>query len=200
MGREAEATVSWKGDTGWSRLHLDSTTLTLRGDVRGRIPRADIASVAAVDDDLLLSTPEGRLCASLGAAEAARWAAALLKAPPSLADKLGVAVDRPLYLFGRTDDPDLIEAVSGAAVPTPGLATQIVAVIETQDDLTGTLALSSRNPGLPVWCVYPKGPAARPGDAAIRAAFRASGLIDTKSCAVSERLTATRYAARQAAR
>ncbi|MFM2357214.1 MAG: hypothetical protein RLZZ528_2950, partial [Pseudomonadota bacterium] len=62
MGREAEATVSWKGDTGWSRLHLDSTALTLRGEVRGRILRTEIASVSAIDDDLLLATPEGRLC------------------------------------------------------------------------------------------------------------------------------------------
>ncbi|MFM2356335.1 MAG: hypothetical protein RLZZ528_2071, partial [Pseudomonadota bacterium] len=137
---------------------------------------------------------------TLGATEATRWVAALLKAPPSLAAKLGVAADRPVYIFGQTDDPELQEALTGAAVPTPGLAVQIVAVIETPDDLTGALALSSRNPGLPVWCVYPKGPSARPGDGAIRDAFRASGLIDTKSCAVSERLTATRYAARASAR
>jgi hypothetical protein len=136
----------------------------------------------------------------MGATEAARWAAALLKAPPSLAAKLGAGTDSPVYVFGRTDTPELAEAVAGATVPTPALAAQIIAVIETRDDLDGALALSSRNTTLPIWCIYPKGPAASPGDAAIRQAFRAAGLIDTKACAVSERLTATRYAPRKGTR
>ena len=46
---------------------------------------------------------------------------------------------------------------------------------------------------LPLWTVYPKGKAGQFGDTAIRTALRDAGWRDTKSCAVSERLTATRY-------
>ena len=41
-----------------------------------------------------------------------------------------------------------------------------------------------------LWAVYPKGGAM---DAAVRTALRAAGWRDAKACAVSERLTATRY-------
>jgi hypothetical protein len=46
---------------------------------------------------------------------------------------------------------------------------------------------------LPLWAVYPKGMAANPGEAAIRSALRSAGWMDNKTCAVSARLTATRY-------
>jgi hypothetical protein len=41
-----------------------------------------------------------------------------------------------------------------------------------------------------LWAVYPKGGAM---DAAVRTQLRAAGWRDVKACAVSERLTATRY-------
>jgi hypothetical protein len=52
----------------------------------------------------------------------------------------------------------------------------------------GSIALTSAR-----WAVYPKGTGVAFGDSEIRSLLRALGFRDSKSCSVSERLTATRY-------
>ena len=74
-------------------------------------------------------------------------------------------------------------------------ASLLIACIENDADLVAA-QVSAAATRLPLWCVYPKGKAVNPGDGAIRSALRGAGWIDTKTCAVSERLTATRYARR----
>lgn len=44
-----------------------------------------------------------------------------------------------------------------------------------------------------LWTIYPKGRGVAFGEREIRTALRAAGFRDTKSCAVSGLLTATRY-------
>ena len=129
----------------------------------------------------------------MNAAEAARWVKAIATPPPSLAAKLGVGPGRPVFAVGAFDDPALAEALSGATTPALEFASQLLAVIENPAQLDSALALARTHPSLALWCVYPKGKAADPGDAAIRAKFRAAGWMDNKTSAVSDRLTATRY-------
>jgi hypothetical protein len=69
----------------------------------------------------------------------------------------------------------------------------IVAVLHTTADLKQAFRVAQDHPTMPLWCVYEKGSAAQLGDAAIRDYLRGSGYIDTKACAVSAQLTATRY-------
>ena len=193
MGREAEALCHWAGTSGQAHILLESSEIILRGEVRARIPRASIRSFKADGGDLTVDAAAGRLVAELGGTLAASWAAALAKPPPSLASKLGVGPGTPAFVMGDLSDAALAAALTGAIVATAASARQIVAVLLSPTDLTAALTLAAALSALPVWCVYAKGARADPGDAAVRAAFRATGGMDTKSCAVSDRLTATRY-------
>ena len=69
----------------------------------------------------------------------------------------------------------------------------MIACIERPDDLSAARTLHAAHPSLALWAVYPKGRGVTFGENEIRASLRAKGFRDTKSCAVSERLTATRY-------
>jgi hypothetical protein len=72
-------------------------------------------------------------------------------------------------------------------------AAMFVACIDGPDDLAAARATQATSPALPVWTIYPKGKNVTFGDTAIRAAMREAGFRDTKVCAVSDRLTATRH-------
>jgi hypothetical protein len=192
MGREAEATVQWRGQTGLSKVMLESTEIILRGGIRGRIARADLTGFTVDIDDLRIATSDGPLILRLGAKLAESWAAALAKSPPSLAQKLGVGPDAPVFVTG-SPDKNLAAALVGATTDSPHDAALLMAVLSIAADLATALRMAQTHPALQIWCVYHKGPSAAVGDAQVRAAFRAAGLIDTKSCAVSDSLTATRY-------
>ena len=73
----------------------------------------------------------------------------------------------------------------------------ILAVVLDQTGFSQAMSVLDANPNLPIWMIYPKGKAAQPSDAEIRSHLRGMGLIDTKSCAVSAQLTATRYIRRK---
>ena len=193
MGREAEALCHWAGTSGQAHILLESAEIILRGEVRARIPRASIRSFRADGGDLTVDAAAGRLVAELGGAVAASWAAALAKPPPTLAAKLGVGPGKSAFVTGDLSDAALAEALSGATVAAASDAALIVAVVLSRADLTAAVSLAAAHPVLPVWSVYAKGPRADPGDATVRSAFRAAGWMDTKTSAVSDRLTATRY-------
>jgi hypothetical protein len=197
MGREAEATVQWRGETGLSRILLEPTEIILRGDLRGRIARTVLTGFTVEGNDLRIATPDGPLVLTLGAKTAASWATALSKAPPTLAQKLGIGPDARVYANGRIDSIELANALTGALTRSCKNATILLAILATADSIQTALALAHAHPALPIWCVYGKGTGTPVSDAQVRAAFRADGFIDTKSCAVSGRLTATRYALRR---
>ncbi|MBL9067175.1 MAG: hypothetical protein JNN10_12855 [Sphingopyxis sp.] len=69
----------------------------------------------------------------------------------------------------------------------------LLAILATEADLMSAYAVAEQNPQLMLWCVYPKGKGAAYGDTAIRNFLRQRGYVDSKSCAVSPELTATRY-------
>ncbi|MGH6787281.1 MAG: hypothetical protein ACREBO_10650 [Novosphingobium sp.] len=193
MGREASALVTFRGDSAKAKLLLEGSELILRGGHKARLPRDTIAGIVAGPDGLRLTASGEPLHAALPEAEAARWAKALATAPPSLAGKLGIGPDKRALVLGAIDEPALAEALAGATMTDPGSAAVVLAMILDADHLERARHAAA-NAGLALWCVYPKGKAAAFGDAAIRDAMRAAGWIDTKVSAVSERLTATRYA------
>jgi hypothetical protein len=192
MGRETQAIVSFRGQSAEAKVLLESTELILRGGIKAKLPRASLSDVRAIGDGLRLIADGELLHVVMAEPEAARWAKAILAPPPSLASKLGVGPARPALVAGVVSDATLAEALAGATTTDATAAVALIAIIE---DLAGlAVALSkAAETDLPCWCVYLKGKAADPGDAAVRAAFRNAGLIDNKTCAVSARLTATRY-------
>lgn len=108
--------------------------------------------------------------------------------------KLGLSGDARALVIGELADPALIEATAGALAPDGAAAQMIIAVVADADGLAAAMRAHDAHPALPLWMVYPKGRATAIGDGAIRTALRAHGLRDSKSCAVSDTLTATRYA------
>lgn len=195
MGRETTTMCHWQGRSARVKVLLESTELILRGELRSRIPRSTIAqeSVAATAEGFTLLAAGDRLTVELPGAEAARWVEALLTPPPDLRHKLGVGATQPAWVLRPFDDEALARALDGATVPTPAGATVIVAVLEAEEDLDALLAAAGEHPTLPLWCVYRKGPQSVVGDATVRTRLRTAGYVDAKSCAVSDRLTATRY-------
>jgi len=194
MGREARAHAEWKGQSAEVKAIAEATEVILRGAIKARIPRNAITAICQENGLLTINVGAEQLSLDLGVTEAAKWHRLLETPPPSLAAKLGISPEKPAYLLGKTDDPALAEALADAQTDDQAAATVVISVIGTDEDLSQTVKIVRQNPRTAVWCVYPKGKAASPGDTAIRREMRQAGLRDNKSCAVSERLTATRYA------
>lgn len=190
MGREAVVRAEVGGEAGEVRALLEAGELILRGDLRRRFPRAEIADLRVEGGALLFRSGGEVVRLALGETSAAAWRKALLTPPPDLRAKLGLAKGAKALLVGACDDAALAAALDGARTEVPAEAAMVVARIDGPEDLAAAQAACG---ALPLWAVYAKGKAATFGDAAIRTALRAAGWRDVKSCAVSDRLTATRY-------
>lgn len=195
MGREAVCTAIWQGATAEVKALLESSEIILRGDLRARIARSGITGVVVQGDALVVDVAGSALTLELGSVEAAKWAAALLKAPPTLAEKLGLGGGKRAVVLGVVEDDALAAALDGATVAAPDDAHMIVAVVRTEADLASALE-TARTAALPVWIVAGKGKFATVSDSAIRTLMRTNGYIDSKTSGVSDRWSATRYAAR----
>lgn len=171
---------------------LESDGIILRGEVRGRLPRAGLRDWRVEGDDLCLRSEGEPLVLTLGAKEAAAWVRALEKPVPSLAQKLGVSGAARVWVIGGPAPEELAVALAGAGAPGPEGAAMIVAVLTGPGDLAAALAGGQAH-GLRVWSVHGKGRGAVVPDAAVREAFRAAGWMDIKSCAVSDGFSATLY-------
>lgn len=191
MGREAQGMVQFRGQSGAGKLLLEAEGLILRGALRGRIARAEIGAAAVEGEDLVIATPEGPLRLTLGAKEAGLWLKALARPLPSLADKMGLSPSRPALALTPLSDAALLAAVQGCLTADPAAAAMMLAELP---DRPAFDAILPRLTGLPVWVVTVKGKASALSDDALRPVLRGLGFIDSKSCAVSERMTATRYA------
>ena len=95
--------------------------------------------------------------------------------------------------MGESDDRVLNDSLVGATCAAVGDAYVLLAVITHWADFVAALAAAKQHPNLFLWCVCGRGSAAEMGDTAIRAMLREQGDVDSKSCAVSSGLTATRY-------
>jgi hypothetical protein len=192
MGREAEGHAVWRGQSGAVKATLESDGIILRGEVRGKLPRAGLMGWRVDGEDLCLRSDGEPLVLTLGTREAAAWVKALEKPLPSLAAKLGVSSAARAWVIGGPRPEEIAVAVAGAEVPGPEGAAVIVAVLSGPGDLEAALA-AGRQHGLRVWCVHGKGKGAAVPDALVREVFRAAGWMDIKTSAVSEGFSATLY-------
>ncbi|MEC4592882.1 MULTISPECIES: hypothetical protein [Nitrospirillum] len=194
MGLEAVCHVTWQGGAGEVKALLESRELILRGEIRRTVPVAAITAVAVEGDDLVLATPDGPLILTLGADAATHWARKLTTPPPTLAQKLGVSPAAPVLVIGTADDSALAAALKGAVAATPAEARLALAVVRDVADLERAVAAhAGLPPGAALWIVHGKGPKTLFGETPVRAWMRAAGFMDTKICAVSDTLSATRY-------
>lgn len=196
MGREAICKIHFRGGAAEGKALLEGESLILRGDIRGRISRSAITGIEVRGGLLTLVADGHPLTLDLGAKEAARWHAALIKPAPTLGAKLGISAASRVFVVGALCDPDLAAVVEPARTSSLPHAQMLLAVVLDTCDLDNALAAAKLKPTLPLWCVYRKGKAPV-SDGLIRNRLRNEGMIDTKSCAVSELLTATRYGFRK---
>lgn len=192
MGREAEGHAIWRGASGAVKAFLESDGITLRGEVRGKLPRGGLMGWRVEGEDLCLRSEGEPLVLTLGAKEATAWVRALEKPLPSLAAKLGVSAEARAWVIGGPRPEEIAIAVAGAEASGPEEAALIVAVLTGPGDLVQALAAGT-DMGLRVWCVHGKGKAAAVSDGSVRETFRGAGWMDIKSSAVSEAFTATLY-------
>jgi hypothetical protein len=147
-----------------------------------------------VDGEMLCFICAGeRVRLYLGTRFAEVWHKAIVAPPPSLRAKLGLDKGARALVIGSFDDDILSKALDGVLAGDGAAASMVIACIQEANDLAAAQAALAEYPGLPLWTIYHKGRGVAFGDNEIRTGLRAAGLRDTKSCAVSARLTATRY-------
>ena len=194
MGLEAESELVNAGETIHVKALLESHALILRGAVQKTLPIHEITDPRAVNDQLLFEHHGTPYALSLPAGQAPKWLKKLTDAPPSLAAKLGIDAANKILVWGQTDDTALTTALAGATTDTAAEAAMSLAIVADPDSLTRALnTLLHALPHAPVWIVYPKGAKSTLPESSVRNQLRSLGLVDTKVCAVSERLTAARY-------
>jgi hypothetical protein len=199
MGLEAESELRIGSDHAHVRALLESHELILRGAFRKTLPVAELKDPRVVNDELLFEHESLSYALALPAGQAAKWLKKLTTAPPSLAAKLGIDSGHKAFVRGRVDDAALNEALINAVTTDPLQATCALIVAHAPDDLSAALAeVTQRLPHAPTWVVYPKGPKSSLPESAVRSHMRALSFIDTKSSAVSDILTATRFSLRKA--
>jgi hypothetical protein len=194
MGLEAESGLTSNGETLHVKALLESHALILRGAVRKTLSISEISDPRTVGQQLLFEHHGTPYALTLSDGQAAKWLRKLIDEPPSLAAKLGIDSALMAFVWGHADDAALAGALAGATTDTPAAAAMAIAVVTDPDALAEALnGLLQALPQAPIWIVYPKGAKSTLPESTVRNHLRALGLTDTKTCSVSDRLTATRY-------
>jgi hypothetical protein len=189
----------WEGVKAEVKALIEPPELILRGSIRRRIPIGNMKQIQVEDGRLRFRLESQSVALELGAKLAAKWAAALLQTPPSLAKKLGIAPETTVWLIGKSDNDALNSALAEAKKVSRQRGDLIVARVETRAHLETALekcsdALAS---SVPIWFVYRKGPGHALNESLVRSTALARGIVDTKVAAVSPALTGLRFVKRQ---
>lgn len=199
MGLEAESELRVGNEHVHVKALLESRELILRGAFRKTLPIANLKDLRVVNDELLFEHDSLSYALALPTGQAAKWLKKLTTAPPTLAAKLGIDGGHRAFVRGHLDDATLNQALINAVTTDPLQAGLAIIIARSPDELSGGLAeVTGRLPHAPIWVVYPKGPNSSLPESAVRTHMRALNFIDTKSSAVSDSLTATRFSLRKA--
>lgn len=203
MGREIECHARHDGEAGAGKALLESSELIFRGEICFRIPFQQIQAVSVRGDDLVVRTTTGQAMLTLGARSAAAWADKI-RHPPSLLDKLGLKPGLRIGLVGLTPEelaepltPREVTVVTGRAVRECALILAAVNGPADLEKLPRWRAAIAPDGG--IWAIYRKG-VRQFGEADVRAAARAHGLVDVKVAAFSATHSALKLVIPKAAR
>lgn len=198
MGLEQKCRASWSGGSGDVQALLENHELILRGDIKRAFPIALLEKIRVEDGDLRFHTGDDDISLTLGADKAGRWAKKLTTPPPSLAQKLGIGPSAKALVIGEIDDSVLLEALAENTTTVPQEARLCVAV--AHDEAALHIAIRSQQScafETLIWIANVKGPHSPFSDNAVRSVMRNAGYMDNKISAVSDVLSATRYARRR---
>jgi hypothetical protein len=195
MGLEAKCRCRWSGGSGEVRVLLEAHALIMRGELRRRFLIVEMGDVRVEGQDLRFRSAGDEFALDLGADRAERWAKKIAAPPPSLAKKLGVAPASKVLVIGPLEGAVLAEALKGGIAANNKEARLSLAVVDGAPALQHALHVHEALPlGTPIWIVHGKGPNASFGEGPVRKLMRDAGYKDNKVSAVSETLSATRYA------
>ncbi|ATE66914.1 hypothetical protein [Rhizorhabdus dicambivorans] len=193
MGLEALCICRVDDETAEAKALLESREMILRAPFRRSFPIASIRDVRVEGEGLHFNAGDSAVALMLGEAAAAKWAKKILTPAPSLAGKLGIGHASLAHVTGAVTDAALAEALDGHSGPAEA-AKLSVAIVGNAAELDAALAEHALLPqGSHIWVIHGKGTKAAFGDNAVRTHMRALGYRDSKSSAVSEAFSATRY-------
>ena len=199
MGREVQCMCDWNGETAGVDALLEPPELILRGEIRRRLPFRELRQVRAEVSALRFKFGSDVVTLKLGAAIAEKWAKAILAPPPSLAKKLGITPELTVWVIGTVDDAALETALREARTVARKGADVIVARVNTAAELARDFKSTAKetSAGVPIWIVYRKGPGHAIGEADVRSAGLAAGIVDVKVASVSPQLTGLKFMKRR---
>ena len=204
MGREVTCNARIGRDRVCVKVHLEATFIRISGDVKLTIPFAAMRDVAVRDGALRFRSAEGALALELGAKEAERGARDILQ-PKSRLEKLGVKRGARVAAIGISDKTFLGELDEALDLP-PARAARgrydlIFRKLDAERDLGQIAKLRARlEPDGTLWLIYAKGKGAPLTERAVRDAFLAAGLVDTKVVSFSPTHTAVKLVIPRTAR
>ena len=194
MGKETHLTAVIDGAAEQGRLQWEAPKLIFRGQARHVFDGDALKALRIDGDDLVV----GNARFALGAAQAQRWAQAILN-PPSLLDKLGVKPGMRTVIR-NLDDVQFAAELATRAPPSQAKADLDLifygADSDAELDEVGALIPMLADKGA-IWIVSRKGKAATVKDVEVMAACKAFGLVDNKVCAFSPTHTALRFTRRR---
>ncbi|HVZ74089.1 MAG TPA: hypothetical protein VHJ20_17040 [Polyangia bacterium] len=194
MGREAVVSAVVDGAKTKGRALLEEAEVLLRGDVRARVPFAEIEDLAVEGDVLEIRWSGRTLSLELGADAAAKWLERI-KNPPSRAKKLGLKPDQRVALVGTFAGWFTREITNTGAKVTTGSPVDLVFYApDTVAELKKVGALKKRlEQNGALWVIRPKGKDSPITEHVVRAAGIAAGLVDVKVAAFSATHSAQKF-------
>lgn len=189
MGREAECRVDFGGRSSRGKALLETDHVLFRGEFRLKLPFAGLRSVEAAGGTLRLECADGVAAFDLGA-DAAKWAEKI-RNPPSRLAKLGVKAGVRVAVE-RIGDAAFREELQVAGAEFAERDLDLLFLGANSEDDLAAVAPGRLKPAGAVWVIYPKGRKDF-GEAHVRGAGLAAGLVDTKVAAFSPALTALKF-------
>ncbi len=194
MGKAQQCQVQWGSQAGMAEVHLDSTTITLRGAVQQRWLVAD-GQHWRIDAGALCAEMAGQtLRLELGERIAKRWLKAIIE-PPSLAQKLGLPGANSSVHFDP-NNATLAEFFAELAISPVAVSKATLCFVEVSEHLQwlAALALAKKlTSEQMLWVLRVKGKQALISESTIMSGLAEIGFKPNKTTAWNERHGADRY-------
>jgi hypothetical protein len=195
MGQEVQCTLRFDGKTSRGKALLESKEILFRGDVRLRIPFANIQKLEVRNGDLQVRTRDGLAVLALGP-KAEQWQHKILH-PKSLVEKLGLKPGEIAAILGAIPASFLAELAANRVKATkgrvPAESPWIFLAAESLADLDKLKSIrTSMSSAAGVWIIYPKG-VKTITENDVRGAGLRAGLVDVKVAGFSDTHTALKF-------
>jgi hypothetical protein len=195
MGQEANCTLRFQGKTSQGKALLETKEILFRGDLRLKIPFADIQNLDVKNGDLHVRTKDGLAVLKLGP-KAEQWHHKILH-PKSRAEKLGVKSGDAVVTLGAMLPDFLNELRNNGVQTTTGkiretsswifLSAEKPAALNKVNTIRNSMGATA---GL--WIIYPKG-VKTITEHNVRGAGLKAGLVDVKVSSFSATHTALKF-------